>query len=183
MSCFILRNSSVSVLAHEVILQKGNYKQKCHGYTRQLSWYWRHKLLCSNKPWIDKIVIPWNYVMTSWHGNTICVTSRWRQGPVMKSFYVSFLDKLMNKQSSCQWVEIPWHSCDVTLIADSWQGTSSIHSEHLRGIIDSFYLWLSKASSNERCYICNTSFHWMRPCLGMIMKQAQGPISQTIFPS
>ena len=31
-------------------------------------------------------------------------------------FFVVSLDKLVNKQSSFQWFEMPWRSCDVTLM-------------------------------------------------------------------
>ena len=59
--------------------------------------------------------------MTSWHGNAVCITwvDRWiHKGPVMRSFYVSFvviLSKLLNKQSNCRWVESPWRLCDIIL--------------------------------------------------------------------
>ena len=38
---------------------------------------------------------------------------------VMRVFDISFIissNKLLNKQSSCQWLEVPWCLCDVTVI-------------------------------------------------------------------
>ena len=44
------------------------------------------------------------------------------KGPVIYSFDVFFavnLNRLLGKQSSCQWVEMPWCSCDVTVMTHS----------------------------------------------------------------
>ena len=32
------------------------------------------------------------------------------------AFYDVSMNRLLNKQSSCRWFEIPWHACDVTVM-------------------------------------------------------------------
>ena len=64
------------------------------------------------------------------YGNAFCLllqgkesTSNWcihQQGTLMKS-----LNNLLNKHSSCWRFDMPWHSCDVTVMWSSPMGSSS----------------------------------------------------------
>ena len=64
--------------------------------------------------------------MMSWHRNTPRMTGLlWRESTCQRNsthegvvyvFFVVSLNKLFNKQLGCQWFEMPWCSCDVTII-------------------------------------------------------------------
>ena len=70
------------------------------------------------------------FMMMWWHGNTFCITGplwgestgRWwnliTKGQLYGAWYflVVSLNRLLNKQSSCWCFEMPWHSCDVTVM-------------------------------------------------------------------
>ena len=54
-----------------------------------------------------------------WEGNPTETTEFPSQRPIMQIFNVLFaarLNKLLNKESSCQWFEMPWCSCGVTIM-------------------------------------------------------------------
>ena len=55
-------------------------------------------------------------IIGSCKGNPLVTGGFPRLGSVMESFNIFFvvnLNKLSNKQSSCWWFEMPWHSCDI----------------------------------------------------------------------
>ena len=60
-----------------------------------------------------------------WFANTLRIIETYHWLPTSKSdqeigcfdgFFVGSLISLLNKQSMCVWLEMPWHACDVAAI-------------------------------------------------------------------
>ena len=97
---------------------------KCFLFTRISPYYIQ---LC--KTYIDIWMIPvnvpcmWDVIAIAWHGNAFCIAvPLWGESTddkrtLMWRFDVYFpvsLNRLLNKQWDCQWIETHWRSCDVT---------------------------------------------------------------------
>ena len=80
---------------------------------------------------MPKIVVLFPQERQDIQWNVSCITCPWwgesiafpLSRPVIQSFDV-FLDvnlgRLLNKQSSCCWFEMPWHSCVTTVMSTEW---------------------------------------------------------------
>ena len=101
----------------------------CHSNWKESSvWLWSTRITVECY-WYEEIDI-W-IMMTSWHGyafQIMAVCGDWwmmdspEKGQAMLIFDVFFygsLNKLLNKQLHCCWLEMPWCSCEVTSY-DKW---------------------------------------------------------------
>ena len=93
--------------------------------------------------------IPWKYFPHYWHfvqGIHRRPVDLTLKGPVRWNFNVFLqmgLNKLLSKHLSCPWIEMPWHSCDITVMVT-----------HCSGIV------LLMCLANETLQ-CNVVSHWL----------------------
>ena len=89
------------------------------------------------------------------HGHVFCVKgTHWytvtldspHTGPIMWSFDISFvvsLNKLLKKLLSCQWFQMPWYSCDNTVMETHQPQTTDL------GCYDDMDSWYNSLQHNK----------------------------------
>ena len=97
-------------------------------------------------------------------GNPPVMVDSLHKGPLMRIFHISVVSlKMLNKQSSCQWCEMPCHSRNITVMKSlvlNWLWNQEVSWDHF--LLD-ITIW-------KVCYciccdirkFCRTNFHWWK---------------------
>ena len=119
-----------------------------HRYSQQINWHIHHHLLVQ--------------MMVTWHWNICRITGPLRGESTTKgfdAFFVVDLYKPWNKEANCQWFEIPWSSCDVTVMR-YWLATYLTPSHYLNQCSLNhtptwvFFLLLPTSFHDHPCQLC-----------------------------
>ena len=99
------------------------------------------------------------------HRSTMDSTHKW---PVIRSFCVFFvvsLNKLLQKQSSCRWVERQWRSCDVAVWHDHMSACAPLVYLNFFSVTQPVHTY-----KNIACCTINTAIKNRRNLLVYILK-------------
>ena len=129
-------------------------------------------------------------MMMLWHGNDFCITRPLLGESIGLWWIVVSLNKLLNKQFSCQYFEMPWHWCDKLIgsvhdskVTDLWSITvgcreiygtwiSNYISENIMGVI--YVVPREDSIRDHSVYVpsqwemvlkCNAISHWQGACI------------------